>query len=213
MKNKLTKKVLEGRQKRGEEVVKILKKLFPKVEMTLNYSNNWELLVAVILSAQCTDKKVNEVTKKLFKKYKKLDDYVEANLKEFEKDIHSTGFYHSKAKNILASAKIIKEKYGGEVPRTMTEMLVLAGVGRKTANVVLGAAYGIVDGIAVDTHVIRLSKLFGLTTAKTPVKIEQELMEVLPRSEWGSFTHRMIAYGRKYCPAHKHDNKNCPIAH
>jgi len=201
------------RKKRVVKIVQELKKLFPKVEMTLNYSNNWELLVAVILSAQCTDKKVNEVTEKLFKKYKKLDDYTHANLGEFERDIHSTGFYRNKAKNILATAKIIKEKYEGKVPKTMEEMLELPGVARKTANVVLGNAYGVIEGIAVDTHVKRLTRLLGLTDETNPNKIEQDLMQILPKKEWCQFTHRMIHYGREYCPASpKHDHKNCPLS-
>ncbi|MBI3273782.1 MAG: endonuclease III [Candidatus Colwellbacteria bacterium] len=179
--------------------------------MVLNYSNNWELLVAVILSAQCTDKKVNEVTVQLFKKYRTLDDYVNANIKEFEKDVRSTGFYHNKAKNILASAKIIKEKFGGKVPAAMSELLTLPGVARKTANVVLGNAYGIVEGIAVDTHVKRLSRILGLTSETNPDKIEKDLMEIIPKNEWFDFTYRLIDYGRKYCSAKPHDHANCPL--
>ncbi len=202
--------------KRKQKVLKIvreLKKLFPEAKMALNYSNNWELLVSVILSAQCTDKKVNEVTKNLFKKYKNLDDYVNANIKNFEKDIHSTGFYRNKAKNILATAKIIKENYDGKIPKTMPEMLELHGVARKTANVVLGNAYGITEGIAVDTHVKRLTQLLNLTDETNPNKIEQDLMQILPKKDWGQFTHRMIHYGREYCPAlPRHDHKNCPLS-
>jgi len=206
-------KDIEKRKKKSVKIVMELKKLFPKVKMALNYSSNWELLVAVILSAQCTDKKVNEVTEKLFKKYKKLDDYVNADIQEFEREIHSTGFYKNKAKNIIATAKIIKECHHGRIPKTMQEMLELPGVARKTANVVLYNAYGIVEGIAVDTHVIRLTRLLGLTDEKDPKKIERELMEILPKKEWGYFTHRMIAYGRKYCPARpRHSHKNCPLS-
>ena len=161
-------------KKRVHIVLTELKKLFPHAKMVLNYSNNWELLVSVILSAQCTDKMVNKVTAKLFKKYKTLDDYVRASQIEFENDIHSTGFYHNKAKNILATAKIIKEQFHGEIPNTMEELLTLKGVARKTANVVLGNAYNIVEGIAVDTHVIRLTKLWGLTKHTDPVKIERD---------------------------------------
>lgn len=206
-------KKLEQRKKKAKKLVKELKKLFPKTRIALNYSNNWELLVAVILSAQCTDKKVNEVTEKLFKKYKTLDDYVKASasrrtIKEFEQDIRPTGFYKNKAKNILASAKIIKEKYGGRLPKTMEEMLKLPGVARKTANIVLGNAYGVVEGIAVDTHVKRLSRRFGLTDETNPDKIERDLMQILPRVEWFEFTYRLIDYGRKYCPA-----RNCPKDH
>jgi len=206
-------KDIERRKKKSVKIVRELKKLFPNVKMALHYSNNWEMLVAVILSAQCTDKKVNEVTEKLFKKYKKLDNYVNANTREFEKDIHSTGFYKNKAKNILATAKIIKNKHKAVVPKTMEEMLELPGVARKTANVVLGNAYSIVEGIAVDTHVKRLTRLLDLTDETDPNKIERELMDILPKKEWGNFTHRMIAYGRKYCPARPlHNHKNCPLS-
>ena len=205
--------VTADRKKRARIVVRELHRLFPKVRIALNYSNNWELLVAVILSAQCTDKKVNEVTKTLFKKYKTLDDYVNTDPKVFEEDIRPTGFYKNKAKNILAAARIIKEKYGGEIPKTMEAMLELPGVARKTANVVLGEAYGIVEGVAVDTHVRRLSRLFGLTSETNPDKIEKDLMQIIPKNEWKDFTLRMIEYGRTYCPAHKgHTHEHCPIS-
>jgi len=199
------------RKIRALKIIKVLKKLFPKAKIALHYGNNWELLVAVILSAQCTDKKVNEVTEKLFKKYRKLDDYLKANPKEFEKDIKPTGFYRQKAKNILAAAKIIKEKFKGKVPQTMREILTIPGVARKTANVVLGNAYGVVEGIAVDTHVRRLSIKLGLTNHNDPVKIEKDLMQLLPKNEWFNFTYRMIEYGRKICPARKHDCKGHPL--
>ena len=199
------------RKKKAMKIVKKLKELFPKTTIALHYSNNWELLVAVELSAQCTDKKVNEVTKLLFKKYRMLDDYVHADPKEFEQDIKSTGFYHNKTKNILAAAKMIKERFNGKVPKTMEEILEVPGVARKTANVVLGMAYGVVEGIAVDTHVIRLSRLLGLTDQKDPVKIERDLMEILPKEEWLNFTYRLIDYGRAYCPAKAHDHARCPL--
>ena len=188
-----------------------LGRLFPNAKCALNYSNPWELLVAVILSAQCTDKKVNEVTAKLFKKYRKLTDYVNAKPEEFEKDIYSTGFYKAKTKNILAAAKMIQDQFNGKVPQTMEEMLTIPGVARKTANVVLGNVYNIVVGVAVDTHVIRLTRLLGLTKESDPKKIEKDLMKLLPQSEWFNFTNRLIAYGRTYCFAKKHDHKNCPL--
>lgn len=202
---------MPDRKQRAAIVLKELKKLFPDAGMVLNYSNNLELFVAVVLSAQCTDKKVNEVTAKLFKKYAELDDYIKADPEEFELDIRPTGFFHNKAKNILAAAKIIKEKYNGKLPKTMEEMLEIPGTGRKTANVVLGNAYGVVEGIAVDTHVRRLSKLYGLTKHDNPAKIEQDLMKLLPKEEWFNFTYRMIEYGRKYCPAKKHEHEKCPL--
>jgi len=202
---------LELQKKKARIIVNRLKKLFPKTGMVLRYKNNWELLVAVILSAQCTDKKVNEVTEKLFKKYKTLDDYVNARPREFEQDVYPTGFYRSKAKNILASAKLVKRKFGGTIPRAMEEILTLPGVARKTANVVLGNAYGIVEGIAVDTHVRRLTRLWGLTRQNDPVKIEKDLMELLPKKEWFEFTYRVIDYGRKYCSAKPHNHAICPL--
>lgn len=200
---------LARRREKAGRIITALKKLFPHTKIALNYSNNWELLVAVILSAQCTDKKVNEVTNMLFKKYKTLDDYVKANVREFEKDIRSTGFYRAKAKNILATAKIIKEQYGEKIPKTMAELLTLPGVARKTANIVLGNAYGIIEGIAVDTHVRRLSRLLCLTDETNPDKIERDLMQIIPKDEWFSFTYRLIDFGRTHCPARVHDHKKC----
>lgn len=207
----LSEKDLKLRKKKAKVIVEELEKLFPDAKIALNFSNHWELLVAVVLSAQCTDKKVNEVTGKLFKKYKKLEDYAKASQAEFEKDIHSTGFFRNKAKNILASAQIVKEKHGGEVPDSMVELLELPGVARKTANIVLGTAFGKIEGIAVDTHVKRLSLLHGLTNQQNPEKIEQDLMEIIPKEEWLNFNYRMIEYGRKFCPAKKHDHENCPL--
>lgn len=177
----------------------------------LRYSSPWELLVAVMLSAQCTDRMVNIVTKKLFKKYKTLEDYINASPKEFERDIFSTGFYRAKTKHIVESANIIKKRYNGELPRTMREMIELPGVGRKTANVVLGNAFGVVEGIAVDTHVIRITRVLELTKHINPEKIEKDLMKIVPQKEWLHFTYLLIEYGRKYCPAIKHDHANCPL--
>ena len=156
------------------EILKILKQNFPHAKIALNYRNEWELLVAVILSAQCTDKKVNEVTSKLYRKYPDLSAYCNADIGEFETDIRPTGFYHNKAKNILASARIIAEKYKGKIPNKMEELISLPGVARKTANVVLGNAFKIYEGIAVDTHVIRISQRLGLTENTDPVKIEKD---------------------------------------
>ncbi len=192
-------------------ILKTLKRLFPVAHIALHYANAWELMVAVQLSAQCTDKRVNVVTPGLFKKYKTLADYCAADPKEFEDAIHSTGFFRNKAKNILAAAKMVKEKFNGEVPRAMAEILTLPGVARKTANVVLGNAYGVVDGIAVDTHVKRLARVLGLTKHTDPVKIEKDLMRLIPKSEWFSFTYRLIDYGRAYCVARSHDHARCPL--
>lgn len=204
-------KIFKERKVRAKKIVSALNKFFPKAKIALKYKNTWELLVAVILSAQCTDKTVNIVTEKLFKKYGTFEDYLYADIREFEQDIRSTGFYRNKAKNILATAKIIKEKFGSKVPRTMEELLTLRGVARKTANVVLGNAFGKVEGIAVDTHVRRLSLKLGLTENTDPNKIEQDLMQILPKKEWFSFTYRMIEYGRKICPARKHECNNHPL--
>lgn len=198
-------------RRRAEKIIKFLKKLLPNAKIALKYSNPWELFVAVVLSAQCTDKKVNEVTEELFKKYRGLDDYVNARRSEFEKDIRPTGFYRNKAKNILAAAKVVKEKFGGELPRTMAEMLTIPGVGRKSANVILGNAYGVVEGIAVDTHVSRLSRKLGLTNETDPVKIERDLMQIVPKKDWFKFTYLLIDYGRKYCPARPHRHELCPL--
>lgn len=213
-------------------ILNLLKKTYPQAKIALKYSNNWELLVSVILSAQCTDRKVNEVTSRLFVKYKSLDDYVKADITEFEQDIKSTGFYHAKAKNILTTAKLVKEKFKGEIPKTMVEMLTLPGVARKTANVVLGNAYQVVAGIAVDTHVHRISqrlRLIGLakiggkkkmTFQKNgkeivdyikdadPNKIEKELMKNIPKEDWFKLTYLLIDHGRAICKA---QNPNCPI--
>ena len=192
------------------EVLKVLKKLFPNPKTILNYVTPWELLVAVILSARNTDKKVNEVTAKLFKKYKTIKDYKNADLNDLEKDLSHLGLFRQKAKFIKNTAAIIVYKHKGQVPKTMSELIELPGVGRKTANIILGNLYKIYEGIAVDTHVTRLSRLFGLTKNKDANKIEQDLMKLLSKEEWFNFTNRMIDYGRKYCPSHcKH--LNCPL--
>lgn len=202
---------ITNRKKIALVVARELRSLFPDAKIALNYSNSWELLVAVILSAQCTDKKVNEVTEKLFKKYPTLQDYLNASQLEFQQDIYQTGFYHNKAKSILVSAKIIEEKYKGKIPCTMNELLELPGVARKTANIVLQNACGVSVGIPVDTHVKRLSNLLGLSTEKNPDKIEKDLMEIFPRPEWPKISYRLIEYGRKYCIAKKHDHFKCPL--
>lgn len=201
-------------KERKERIVKLdqaLKKLFPNAEIELGYNNPLELLVAVQLSAQSTDKQVNKVTERLFKKYKTLNEYVEAKPHEFERDIFASGFYRNKTKNILAACKMIKEQFGGEVPKTIEEMLRLPGVGRKTATVVLKEAYGVVAGITVDTHVIRFVQRFDLSDYKDAVRIERDLMELLPKKEWGHFTHRVIHYGRYLAPARAYDTTKDPL--
>lgn len=210
-KNILQNKTFIERKVRVSKLISELKTLFPNVSIALNYKNNWELLVAVILSAQCTDKRVNIVTKDLFKKYKTLDDYLKVDIKTFEQDIKSTGFYHNKAKNILSAAKVVKEKFGGNIPKTMEEMLTIPGVARKTANVVLGNAHGIVEGLAVDTHVRRFVIRFNLSDYKDPVRIEQDLMKLLPKADWFKSTYLFIEYGRHVCTARKHECKEHPL--
>jgi len=207
----VTPKELPILKKRWQKISRTLSKLFPNPKIALTFSNSWELLVAVQLSAQCTDKKVNEVTPVLFKKYKKLDDYVKANPREFEKAIHQCGFFRAKTRNILAAANVIKEKYHGVLPKTMEEMVRVPGVGRKSANVILGNAYGVVEGIAVDTHVKRLSNVLGLTKEKTPEKIERDLMAIIPKKDWFKATYMIIDYGRAYCVARPHRHELCPL--
>ncbi len=196
----------------ARKILTRLKEKYPDAHIALKFKNPWELLVAVILSAQCPDKKVNEVTEKLFKKYRALDDYVHADAKEFERDIHATGFYRAKTKSILTTAKLVKEKFRGKVPATMEEILTLRGVARKTANVVLGNAYGVVDGIAVDTHVRRLATRLGLTTHHDPVKIEKDLMAALPKKDWFASTYLLIDHGRAICTAKDPRCDLCPLA-
>ncbi|OGF51896.1 endonuclease III [Candidatus Giovannonibacteria bacterium RIFCSPLOWO2_02_FULL_43_11b] len=199
------------KKERAKKILAALRKLYPDAKIALKYRNNMQLLAAVIMSAQCTDKKVNEVTEKLFKKYKSVADFADADIKTFEKEIYQTGFYHAKSRNIIASAKMIRREFKGVLPKTMEEILRLPGVARKTANVVLGNAYGVVEGIAVDTHVKRLSKALGLTTETDPVKIERDLMQIIPKKDWFKFTYMLIDYGRKHCPARPHNHDSCPL--
>ncbi|MEK7507898.1 MAG: endonuclease III [Patescibacteria group bacterium] len=196
---------------RAKKIFSRLRKIFPNPKIALKFRNNWELLIAVQLSAQCTDKKVNEITPELFKKYKTLDDYVNANPRDFERHIYQCGFYRSKAKNILTAAKIVREKFRGKLPRTMNEIITIPGIGRKSANVILGNAYGVVEGIAVDTHVKRLACVLGLSKEKTPEKIEKDLMQIIPKKDWLKTTYLLIDYGRKYCVARPHRHEECPL--
>lgn len=190
---------------------RILRKLYPVATIALNFNNPWELLVAVQLSAQCTDARVNLVTEKLFKKYRTVGEYAQARQAEFEKDIFSCGFYRNKAKNIIAAAKLIEQEYGGEVPSSMADLLRVPGVARKTANVVISNLYERAEGIAVDTHVRRFAIRFDLSDFKDPVRIERDLMEIMPKEEWWGFNHRLVHYGRDYCPARKHDCGSHPL--
>ncbi len=182
-----------------KNIISILKKEFPDAKCELIFFTSHQLLVATILSAQCTDKRVNIVTKSLFQKYKSIEDFANVFQKKLEEEIFSTGFYHNKAKSIIAMSKMILEKFNGNVPNKMEDLLLLSGVGRKTANVVLGNAFNKNCGIVVDTHVSRLSQRIGFTKNKTPEKIEIDLMEIVPKKYWTIFSHWLISHGRKTC--------------
>jgi endonuclease-3 len=203
---------------RALKVIELLEKEHSDAKIALHFSNPLELLVATVLSAQCTDERVNMVTKTLFKKYTKAEDYANADLQELEQDIRPTGFYHNKAKNIQKSSNLLVERYNSQVPRTMEELLELPGVARKTANIVLFNAYGVIAGVAVDTHVRRLSQRLGLTENEDPGKIEVDLMNLVPRDKWMRITDLLIFHGRRVCTAKKPRcdacvlNKICPSA-
>jgi len=199
------------RKERVRKMSKVLRSLYPDAPMELNFSTDFECLVAVQLSAQCTDKRVNEVTKKLFQKYKSIDAYAEVSQSELEQDIFACGFYRNKARNIIAAAKMVREEYAYLLPRTLQEMIRIPGVARKTANVVLSTLYGITEGIAVDTHVRRFAIRFDLSDHTDPVRIEKDLMLIVPRGQWWTFTHSLVLYGRYVCKAHRHDCKDHPL--
>jgi len=193
----------QARQARVQKILEGLEKTYPNAHCELNYSNPLELLIATILSAQCTDKQVNIVTAELFKKYRSARDYAAAPAPALENDIKRIGLFRNKAKNIQACCRTLLEKHGGKVPATMDELVQLGGVGRKTANVVLGNAFNINEGVVVDTHVTRLSHRLGLTEHEDAVKIERDLMAQLPQEEWIVFSHRMIWHGRRICKARR----------
>jgi endonuclease-3 len=203
---------------RALKVIELLEKEHADAKIALHYSNQLELLVATMLSAQSTDETINKVTKTLFKKYTKPEDYANADLKELEQDIRSTGFYHNKAKNLQNAAKMLVEKYNSKVPKTMEELVKLPGVARKTANIVLTNAFGVIAGVAVDTHVRRLAQRLGLSENKDPNKIEQDLMSIVPKDKWMRLTDLLIFHGRRVCIAKKPNcarcvlNKICPSA-
>ncbi len=208
---------LEPKQ-RVQEIIELLEKQYPNAKTALNYTNPLEILIATMLSAQTTDVTVNIVTQKLFKKYRTAEDYAKVDIKELEADIHSTGFYHNKARNLQKCCQLLIEKFHSQVPKTMEELLELPGVARKTANIVLYNAYGITVGIAVDTHVTRLSARLGLTEQKDQNKIEKDLMEITPKEKWMKLTDLLIFHGRQICTAKKPKcaacvlNKICPSA-
>jgi endonuclease-3 len=198
-------------QEKVTEILKRLRREYPKPETALNFKNPFELLVATILSAQTTDIHVNKVTESLFKEYKSVKDYADASPGTFQRDISSINFYKTKAKNIQGSAKMIVERFNSKVPKTMDELMSLLGVARKTANIVLSSAYGINEGIAVDTHVKRLAYRLGLTKNEDPVKIEKDLMAITLREEWGNLSHLLIFHGRKICQAKRPKHDGCVL--
>lgn len=203
---------MKDRTSQAAEIIKRLKKQYPDAHCALNHTSPFELLIATILSAQCTDERVNIVTANLFRKYRGPSDLINVTQEELEKDIHSTGFFRNKAKNIQAACQRIIDEFGGEPPQTMDELLTLGGVARKTANVVLGNAFGIASGVVVDTHVGRLSQRLGLTDEKSPEKIEKDLSDLVPKKYWVMFPHWMIFHGRQICKARKPDCGNCVLA-
>ncbi len=194
-----------SRKERAWKIVDYLKRTYPRPKSELKHNSSWQLVVAVILSAQCTDERVNKVTKTLFKKYKTVNDFANADLKEFAKEISSVSFYNNKAKNIIVSAKILKEDFGGRVPKNAEELQKLPGIGYKTAHVVLGEVYDIWDGIAVDTHVRRFALKFELCNSKNPDKIAKCLEELVPKKDWKYVNNGLVLYGRYVCPARLHE--------
>ena len=198
-------------RERVKQLIKVWPRVYPSAHTELNFKTPLELLVATILSAQCTDKRVNMVTPVLFKKYRAAKDYANAPAAELENAIKSTGFFRSKTKSIQGATSTIVKKFGGKVPKSMEELRELPGVGRKTANVVLGNAFGINEGIVVDTHVIRLSQRLGLTKHKDPEKIEQDLVKLVPKEYWTEWSHWLIWHGRRRCFARKPDCANCEV--
>jgi endonuclease-3 len=201
----------KARSARLKKIMTVLDRTYPEAHCELEHVNPLELLIATILSAQCTDKRVNLVTKELYKKYRSAKDFADADIRELEQDVRTTGFYHNKAKNIQACCRKLIERHGGQVPRTMEELTALDGVGRKTANVVLGNAFGINIGVVVDTHVGRLSNRLGLTAHESPEKIERDLMALVPQKQWALFSHWLVWHGRRRCNARKPDCANCEV--
>ena len=202
---------LEPDPKRIAELLRRLQAAYPNAECALHHRNAWELLVATILSAQCTDARVNLVTPELFRKFPTPQAFAQASLPAIEEEIRSTGFYHNKAKSISGAAKKLISDFGGKVPQTMAELLTLPGVARKTGNVVLGVAFGKTEGVVVDTHVLRLSHRLGLTRAEDPKRVEEDLMRIIPRDHWIAFSHEMIHHGRQICVARKPKCAECPL--
>ncbi|MEO7018716.1 MAG: endonuclease III, partial [Ktedonobacteraceae bacterium] len=212
MENEVSHKPAPGSSQQIQEIMRQLGDLYPNATYELDFSTPLELLVATILAAQCTDERVNAVTKDLFQKYRNAHDYATVSQEELEQDVHSTGFYRNKAKSIRAACQYLLDHHQGEVPRTLAEMVKIPGIGRKTANVILGNAFGISEGFIVDTHVGRLARRFGWTKQSDALKAEQDLMQLVPRQEWLNVAHRMILHGRAVCAARKPACGRCVLA-
>lgn len=201
------------KQARLDEILAILDRTYPNVTCALTHSNAWELLVATILSAQCTDERVNQVTPGLFRKYPTIADFAAVSPEVLAADIRSTGFFNNKAKSVTGAARMIQNEFGGQIPRDIETLLRVPGAARKTANVVLGTAFGISSGVVVDTHVGRIAKRLDLTREENPVKVERDLMRQLPQTRWINFSHQLIHFGRETCAARKPKCGSCPMAH
>jgi endonuclease-3 len=197
------------RKARAGKIIRLLRKHYPDAKCSLDFETPHQLLVATILSAQCTDERVNQVTPALFKRYPSMQSFADADSKELERAIYTTGFYVNKARAIKKSARELVDRFGGDIPRTLDELVKLPGVGRKTASVVLGAGFSLAEGVVVDTHVARISRLLGLTAEKDPVKIERDLIAVLPKKDWISYSHMLIIHGRTVCVARRPRCRDC----
>ena len=197
---------------RARKIIRLLRRTYPDARCSLDFSTVHELMVATILSAQCTDERVNQVTPALFAKYRSMRDFAQADLAELGQDVYATGFHNNKAKAIKMSAQQLLERHGGEIPRTLDELVKLTGLGRKSASVVLGAGFGLAEGIVVDTHVGRISRLLGFTKESDPVKVERDLMKIIPKEDWIDLAYLMIDHGRAVCRARRPDCGNCPLS-
>jgi len=207
----MPRETLKNKKSRAKKIIGLLRKRYPNAVCALNHENVHQLMVATILSAQCTDERVNIVTKDLFKKYRSVKAFADSNITELENDVRTTGFFRNKAKSIQRSAQQLLEEYQGKIPRTIDQLTKFAGVGRKTASVILGTGYGIAEGIVVDTHVTRISQLLRLTKQTDPVKIEQDLMQIISKKDWIDFSHLLILHGRAICIARRPKCPDCPV--
>ena len=208
----MPRETITEKKARAGRVIELLKRHYPDARCSLDFTTPHQLLVATVLSAQCTDERVNQVTPELFRKYPSVKAFAEADLQTLEKDIYATGFYRNKARAIVESARQLVERHGGEIPRKLDELVALNGVGRKTASVILGAGFGLAEGVVVDTHVARISRLLRFTAQSDPLKIERDLMKIIPREDWIAFAHLLIYHGRAICVARRPRCAECPLA-